>query len=244
LLTAADLDQEYTGRNPPKRPEDRTLLGRTLLPRPDLEDKVLGRPRFVQDLRLPGMLHGRVLRAPLLDAPLADAASDVLQDLQAQMPQVKAWADGRFVAVVAERERDADAAAQRLRLPLLKRRGHGSLNVLSPALNPGWLNEREPWQPVLRQAPTRTAAGPRGRQVMPRHHRRCGRRTIKWQGYPPLNDRCLPLRQRASRGVNAAAVRWLHAYRVRFRAQTCRLAHPGAVANPGPQRPAGTRSGP
>jgi CO/xanthine dehydrogenase Mo-binding subunit len=69
----------------------------------------------VQDLRLPGMLHGRVLRAPLLDAPLADAASDVLQDLQAQMPQVKAWADGRFVAVVAERERDADAAAQRLR---------------------------------------------------------------------------------------------------------------------------------
>jgi CO/xanthine dehydrogenase Mo-binding subunit len=61
------------------------------------------------------MLHGRVLRAPLLDAPLADAASDVLQDLQAQMPQVKAWADGRFVAVVAERERDADAAAQRLR---------------------------------------------------------------------------------------------------------------------------------
>ena len=115
LLTAGDLEQEYTGRYPPKRPEDRTLLGRTRLPRPDLEDKVLGRPRFVHDLRLPGMWHGRVLRAPLLDALLADAASDVLQDLQAQMPQVKAWADGRFVAVVAERERDADAAAQSLR---------------------------------------------------------------------------------------------------------------------------------
>ena len=115
LLTAADLDQEYTGRYPPKRPEDRTLLGRTLLPRPDLNDKVLGRPRFVHDLRLPGMWHGRVLRAPLLDAPLDGAAADALQDLQAHMPQVKAWADGRFVAVVAERERDADAAAQRLR---------------------------------------------------------------------------------------------------------------------------------
>ena len=115
LLTTADLEQEYTGRYLPKRPEDRTLLGRTRLPRPDLEDKVLGRPRFLHDLRLPGMWHGRVLRAPLLDAPLAGSAADALQDLNAHMPQVQAWADGRFVAVVAERERDADAAAQRLR---------------------------------------------------------------------------------------------------------------------------------
>jgi CO/xanthine dehydrogenase Mo-binding subunit len=115
LLTTADLEQEYTGRYLPKRPEDRTLLGRTRLPRPDLEDKVLGRPRFLHDLRLPGMLHGRVLRAPLLDAPLAGSAAEALQDLHAHMPQVQAWADGRFVAVVAERERDADAAAQRLR---------------------------------------------------------------------------------------------------------------------------------
>ena len=115
LLTTADLEQEYTGRYLPKRPEDRTLLGRTRLPRPDLEDKVLGRPRFLHDLRLPGMWHGRVLRAPLLDAPLAGSAADALQDLHAHMPQVQAWADGRFVAVVAERERDADAAAQRLR---------------------------------------------------------------------------------------------------------------------------------
>ena len=105
LLTATDLDQEYAGHYPPKRPEDRTLLGRTLLPRPDLKDKVLGHPRFVHDLRLPGMWHGRVLRAPLLDAPLAASASDVLQALRNEMPQVQAWADGRFVAVVAERER-------------------------------------------------------------------------------------------------------------------------------------------
>ena len=115
LLTAADLDQEYAGRTLPKRPEERTLLGRTQLPRPDLNDKVMGRPRFVHDLRLPGMLHGRVLRAPLLDAPLEASASDVLHAVRVEMPQVQAWADGRFVAVVAERERDADAAAQRLR---------------------------------------------------------------------------------------------------------------------------------
>ena len=114
LLTSDDLDQEYTGAYPPKRPEERTLLGHTRLPRADLTDKVLGRPHFLHDMRLPGLLHGRVLRAPLLDAPLADA-SEVIHSLREVFPQVQAWADGRFVAVVAQRERDADAAAQWLR---------------------------------------------------------------------------------------------------------------------------------
>jgi len=118
LLSAADLDREYAGEHLPKPPEDRTLLGRTLLPRADLSDKVLGRPRFVHDLRLPGMLHGRVLRAPLLDALLEGAVQELLDALCKDHPQVQAWADGRFVAVVAERELDADAAAQRLRSQL------------------------------------------------------------------------------------------------------------------------------
>jgi CO/xanthine dehydrogenase Mo-binding subunit len=101
------------------------------------------------------MWHGRVLRAPLLDALLADAASDVLQDLQAQMPQVKAWADGRFVAVVAERERDADAAAQRLRSRLPWGQG-------SPLPDPHALPE------FLQQAPCeQTVSARRGEPELP-----------------------------------------------------------------------------
>lgn len=118
LLSAADLDHEYAGEHLPKPPADRTLLGRTLLPRADLSDKVTGSPRFIHDLRLPGMLHGRVLRAPLLDAPLDGAVQALLDALRQEHPQVQAWADGRFVALVAERERDADTAAQRLRSQL------------------------------------------------------------------------------------------------------------------------------
>lgn len=115
LLSAADLDVEYTGQHAPKAPDQRTLLGRTGLPRVDLADKVHGRPRFLHDLRLPGMLHGRVLRAPLLGSALGEDAAAKLAQLQASFTGLQAWADGRFVAVVAERERDADAAADQLR---------------------------------------------------------------------------------------------------------------------------------
>jgi len=118
LLTPADLDVEYAGQHPPKTPDQRVLLGRTTLPRVDLAAKIHGQPRFLHDLRLPGMLHGRVLRAPLLDAALGQGASAALAELQAASSGVRVWADGRFVAVVAERERDADTAAGRLRARL------------------------------------------------------------------------------------------------------------------------------
>ncbi|MEI8264660.1 MAG: molybdopterin cofactor-binding domain-containing protein [Betaproteobacteria bacterium] len=122
LLSAADLDVEYAGRHLPKPAEQRALLGRTALPRVDLAAKVQGQARFLHDLRLPGMLHGRVLRPPLLDAPLDAAlvpgALEALAPLQTGSGAVQAWVDGRFVAVVAERERDAEAAAERLRARL------------------------------------------------------------------------------------------------------------------------------
>ena len=122
LLSAADLDVEYAGRHLPKPPEQRALLGRTNWPRVDLAAKVHGQARFLHDLRLPGMLHGRVLRPPLLDAPLDAAlvpgALEALAPLQTGSGAVQDWVDGRFVAVVAERERDAEAAAERLRARL------------------------------------------------------------------------------------------------------------------------------
>ena len=45
----------------PKAPAARRVAG-TPAPRLDLPDKVFGRPRFVHDLALPGLLHGRVLK--------------------------------------------------------------------------------------------------------------------------------------------------------------------------------------
>jgi CO/xanthine dehydrogenase Mo-binding subunit len=75
----------------------------------DLPDKIAGRPRFIQDMVLPGMLHGRVVR-PLHGhgglASLDDAKAKSIPGLVALVR------DGAFVGVLAERE-DAAIAAQR-----------------------------------------------------------------------------------------------------------------------------------
>ncbi len=111
LLKGVDLDIECTGVARPKAPSARRLLGKTQAPRLDLADKVFGHARFIQDLRLPGMLHGRVLRPPTLDATLARWPAE---DVAALPAAVRCWADGRFIAIVAASEREADAAATRL----------------------------------------------------------------------------------------------------------------------------------
>jgi CO/xanthine dehydrogenase Mo-binding subunit len=111
LLQGFDLDIECAGTARPKGTSQRRLLGRARPARMDLADKVFGQARFIHDLRLPAMLHGRVLRPPTLDATLAHWPADEVAALPAD---VRCWADGRFVAIVAASERDVDAAASRL----------------------------------------------------------------------------------------------------------------------------------
>ena len=81
----------------------------TSLPRLDLPDKVLGRPRYIADLRPPGLRFGRVLRPPSPGARLVDVADLGLGDA------VTVVRDGSFVGVVATDEGTADRAAELLR---------------------------------------------------------------------------------------------------------------------------------
>jgi CO/xanthine dehydrogenase Mo-binding subunit len=106
-LVAGDLlGRPFTGTVAPKAPGDRRLVGMSV-GRPDLPGKVTGRAGYVQDLHLPGMLHGRVVRPPGPGARLLafDAAA------VRAMPGVLAVVhDGRFLGVVADREEQAIAA--------------------------------------------------------------------------------------------------------------------------------------
>lgn len=120
LLEDHDLDVEFSGRWSPKPAAQRRLLGRARAPRVDLPDKVYGRARFIHDLQLPGMLHGRVLRPPSLTAALDADPAGLFEALP---PGVRAWADGRFVAVVAATEHQAEEAAGQLRARLRWRAG-------------------------------------------------------------------------------------------------------------------------
>jgi nicotinate dehydrogenase subunit B len=76
----------------------------TDLLRVDLPDKVYGRPTFIQDLVLPGLLHARVIRPPMHDADLGEGAEVVLAKVSSS---VTIQRDGNFVAVLSDTEEDA-----------------------------------------------------------------------------------------------------------------------------------------
>jgi len=104
------LAREATAEIVPKTPELHTLVG-TAVPRIDIPAKVTGVPSYVQDMELPGMLHGRIARPP---GPGAQLTSLDATEVQA-MPGVTAVVrDGSFVGVVAEREEQAIRAQRRI----------------------------------------------------------------------------------------------------------------------------------
>jgi CO/xanthine dehydrogenase Mo-binding subunit len=94
-----------------KAPGARRLAG-TPAARLDLPDKVFGRPRFIHQLVLPGMLHGRVLRPASPGATLMSLDEATARSHAGVVAVVR---DGSFVGVVAETEAAADAGLAALR---------------------------------------------------------------------------------------------------------------------------------
>ena len=115
-IAALDPETDLTAVAPAP-PLARVAVG-TDAPRLDLPDKVLGRPRFLADLRLKGLLHGRVLRPASPGARLLDL------DAGWTAPGVDLVRDGSFVGVVGEREVDVDRALERLRAAAVWSTGH------------------------------------------------------------------------------------------------------------------------
>ncbi len=112
LMGGQAFNLEVTGYAPLKDSKTYTIVG-TSTPRADIPGKVTGQPSFIQDLRVPGMLHGRLVRPPGPGAELISIDEDSL----AGMPGlVKVVQRGNFVAVVAEREEQAILAAQQLKV--------------------------------------------------------------------------------------------------------------------------------
>jgi CO/xanthine dehydrogenase Mo-binding subunit len=110
LADDALLDREPTGSVPPKPASARRLAG-TPAPRLDIPDKVFGRPRFIHDLTLPRMLHGRVLRPA---APGARLVGLDEQSVRRRPGVVAVVRDGDFAGVIAETEPAAVAAVEAL----------------------------------------------------------------------------------------------------------------------------------
>jgi len=107
-----------------KDPASFKVMGRSV-PRVDIPAKVTGGAAYVQDLRLPGMVHARMVRPPSYGAQLTGCDSAAVE----KMPGVvKVIRDGNFLAVVAAKEFQAikamhalAAAAKWLQTPGLPR---------------------------------------------------------------------------------------------------------------------------
>ena len=105
------LDRKATGAVAPKPVAARRVAGRSVA-RLDLPDKIFGAPRYIHDLVLPGMLHGRTLRPSAPGSKLIRLDADEVR----QMPGVRAVVrDGSFAGVVADTEWHAAEALARLR---------------------------------------------------------------------------------------------------------------------------------
>ncbi|MCA7958724.1 aldehyde dehydrogenase [Burkholderia multivorans] len=103
-----------------KDPAQYRIVGRAS-PRVDLPAKATGELTFVHDVRVPGMLHGRVVRPPYAghdSGPFVGASLlDVDRTSVADVPGLVAVVTiGDFVGVVAEREEHAIRAARQLRV--------------------------------------------------------------------------------------------------------------------------------
>ncbi len=104
------LAREASGDARPKSPALHTIVGASA-PRRDFPGKVSGVPAYIQDIELPGMLHGRIARPPSYGARLI-----ALNEAEVRaMPGVAAVVrDGDFLGVVARREDQAIQALKRL----------------------------------------------------------------------------------------------------------------------------------
>ncbi len=99
------------GRAEPKKPADYRVVG-TSVQRTDIPEKVFAKHQFVTDVRVPGMLHGRMLRPAV--AGSVPAAVDNASI--AGIPGARVvWKQG-FIGVVAPREWDAIRAAAALKV--------------------------------------------------------------------------------------------------------------------------------
>ncbi|MFL5061065.1 MAG: molybdopterin cofactor-binding domain-containing protein [Xanthobacteraceae bacterium] len=110
LAGEVDLKREATAKAVPKPAARHRIVGQSI-PRFDIPAKVTGGAAFVQDVRLPGMVHGRVVRPPRYGAALESVDEATAKALPGVIAVVR---DGSFLGVVAEREEQAVKAREAL----------------------------------------------------------------------------------------------------------------------------------
>src|SRR5713226_8548785 len=109
LIGGQRFNVKMSGKAKSKNPEEYTVVGKPV-PRIDIPPKVTAQYQYLVDLKLPGMLHGRIIRPPEAGAQLLG------YDQTQRLPGlVKVVAKGNVLGVVCQREEQAIRAAQQLK---------------------------------------------------------------------------------------------------------------------------------
>lgn len=155
-----NVDRDF----PTKDPADYRLVGKSAM-RVDIPAKASGDLVFVHDMRVPGMVHGRVIRPPYAGVDAGDFVGHSLIGVDessiAHLPGIlNIVTIGDFVGVVAEREEIAIAAMQALAVEWKPVPAIVSLDDIAGALSarpsePRQLQDKGDVEKALDAAPTR-----------------------------------------------------------------------------------------
>ena len=120
LLVDQHIELRISGAAPLKRLEDYKLVG-TVAARVDIPGKATGELTYVHDMRLPDMLHGRVIRPPYAGYDTGEFVGTSLLEVDessiAHIPGiVRVVVIRDFIGVVAMREEQAAKAAKELKV--------------------------------------------------------------------------------------------------------------------------------
>jgi nicotinate dehydrogenase subunit B len=110
LVSGGLLHQRAQAQSMLKAPASYTIIGKPLQ-RIDIPAKVTGGIAYVHDLRLPGMVHARIVRPPSYRASLRELNTKNVESLPGMLKVVR---NGNYLAVIAEREYQAVTAMQAL----------------------------------------------------------------------------------------------------------------------------------
>jgi CO/xanthine dehydrogenase Mo-binding subunit len=111
LARDLDLKREATAAVTPKPVSEHRWVGKSIVRR-DIPKKFTGGAAYVQDVRLPGMLFGRVVRPPSPGAELLSVDEAAVRRLPGVVAVLR---DGSFLGVAAEREEQAIRAREALK---------------------------------------------------------------------------------------------------------------------------------
>jgi CO/xanthine dehydrogenase Mo-binding subunit len=151
IAETALFHRKATAKVVPKSSSEHKVVGKSIQ-RLDIPAKVMGTPAFVQDMRMEGLVFGRIVRPP---GPRARLEGVDISSVQRMPGVIRVVRDGSFLGVVAKREEQAIKACAALRQSATWRAG---TDLPEPDKIHAWLQDQPSEEVVVSEKKNPKAA--------------------------------------------------------------------------------------